>query len=111
MSAPYATENRLVVGINKDTTANVAIIAAPGAGKRIAIDYLFLNVSGGANTVTVTGSVAIPITLADQAQVKLENSIHNPTGIFPCNDNQAFSLALGSATAVEGYTIYRIIGQ
>jgi len=111
MSAPYASENRLQVGINKDTTANVAIIAAPGAGKRIAIDLLVLNPSGGANIATLTGSSAVPFALADQQALVLDNSFHNPTGCFLLNDNQAFSLGLSAATQVEGYAIYRIIGQ
>lgn len=107
---PYANDNVLAVGINKDTTANVAIIAAPGAGKRIAIDYLILNPSGGANIITLTGSVAVPFSRNDNQELELSNDIHNPTGIFLLNDNQAFSLSLSAATQVEGYVLYRIIG-
>lgn len=108
---PYASENVLPVLVTKATQTIEAIIAAPGAGKRIAIDYLILNPSGGANVVTLTGSIAVPFGLNDNQELKLENSPHLPLGIFPCNDNQAFSLTLGSTTQVEGYILYRIIGQ
>ncbi len=106
---PYANDNRIMVGINKDTQANAAIIAAPGAGKRIAIDYLVLNPSGGNNVVTLTGKAAVPFGLNDNQALILENSPHLPEGIYPCSVNQAFSLALGAATQVEGYALYRII--
>ena len=111
MSAPYASENRLAVLINKSTQAIAEIIAAPGGGKRIAIDFLILNPSGGANVVTLTGNIAVPFGLNDNQELKLENSIHAPLGIFPVDDNQAFSLTLGSPTQVEGYGLYRIVGQ
>jgi hypothetical protein len=110
MSAPYASEDRKMTGINKDTTANVAIIPAPGAGKRIAIDFLYLNPSGGANIATLTGSDVIPFALNDNQSLQISNDFHNYTGVFLLNDNQAFSFGLSASTQVEGYAIYRIIG-
>jgi hypothetical protein len=107
---PYANENVLPVVISKATQTIEAIIAAPDSGKRIAIDYLLLNASGGANTVTITGAVAPVIDMSDNQTIIIENSIHNPFGVFLCNDNQAFSLTLSAATAVTGYALYRIIG-
>lgn len=108
---PYANENRLAVAINKSTQAIAAIIEAPGAGKRIAIDFITLNPSGGANDVTMTGTIAPTFKLNDNQPLTFENAIHSYDGVFPCNDNQAFSLTLSAATAVEGYALYRIIGQ
>ena len=106
---PYANENRQTVVISKSTQAIAAIIAAPGAGKRVAIDFITINPSGGANNITMTGTIAPVFVLNDNQPLTFENTIHNPTGIFLCDDNQAFSLTLSAATLVEGYIIYRII--
>jgi hypothetical protein len=105
----YANENRVPVLINKSTQAIEPIIPHPGEGKRIAIDYLVLNPSGGNNIVTLTGKIAVPFGLNDNQNIKLSNDIHSSEGIFPMNNDQAFSLTLGSATQVEGYVLYRII--
>jgi hypothetical protein len=107
---PYNTDDVKSVVISKATQAIAAIIAAPDAGKRIAIDFLLLNASGGANTVTLTGTVAPVIDMADNETLVLQNSDHDPKGVFHCNDNQAFGLTLSAATAVTGYVRYRIIG-
>lgn len=107
---PYANEDRKSVIISKATTAIATIIAAPDSGQRLAIDFILLNASGGANTVTLTGTVAPVIDLADNGTLLLQNSDHDPKGVFHCNDNQAFSLTLSAATAVTGYVRYRIIG-
>lgn len=106
---PYANERRYQVAISKSTQAIAAIIAAPGAGKRIAIDFLALNPSGGANDVTITGNVAPVWKLNDNQPLTIENAIHDPEGIIHCDDNQAFSLTLSAATLVEGFCSYRII--
>jgi hypothetical protein len=107
---PYANEERKSVVISKATQAIEEIIAAPGSGKRLAIDYLALNASGGANTVTLTGSVAPVFDMVDNTNLILKNSDHDPEGVFHCDDNQSFSLTLSAATAVTGYARYRIIG-
>lgn len=108
----YANENRIALRIDTSTKAKTALIAAPGAGKRIAIDYLVLHPSGGANDITLYGSIATTWRLSDQESSPIfANSIHSPMGIFPCDDDQAFSIALSAATVVEGYAIYRIVGQ
>ena len=108
---PYNTDDIKIVAINKDTTTNNAIIAAPGAGARIAVDYLILNPSGGANVITLTGSIALGFSRNDNQELILENSINAPKGIFPCNPNQALSLGLSANTQVEGYILYRILNQ
>ena len=105
----YANENRLTAVISKNTVAIEAIVAAPGAGRRLAIDFVTLNPSGGANSVSMTGTIAPVFVLNDNQPLTFENTIHNPTGIFLCDVNQAFSLTLSAATLVEGYVIYRIM--
>lgn len=106
---PYANEHRVPILINKSTQAIADIIAAPGAGKRIAIDFLTLNPSGGANIVTLTGLIAVPLALNDNQPLTFENAIQNREGIFPIEVNTAFKITLGSATQVEGYALYRIL--
>lgn len=106
---PYANEHRIPLAISKSTQAIEAIIQAPGAGKRLAIDFLSLNPSGGANSVTITGAVAPVLVLNDNQPLTWENAIHDPEGIFHCDVNQAFSLTLSAATLVEGYLLYRIL--
>lgn len=103
-------ERRYQVAISKSTQAIEALVAAPGAGKRIAIDFITLNPSGGANTVTLTGTIAPAFVLNDNQPLTFENTIQDPEGILHCDDNGAFSLTLGSATLVEGFLTYRIIG-
>ena len=106
---PYNTESVLIKLVSKSTQAIETIIGTPGVGKRLAIDYVFLNASGGANVVTLTGNVAVPVSLANLDNLQLDNAIHNRLGIFPCNEDQALKLTLGSATTVGGFILYRII--
>lgn len=107
----YANETRVNLAISKSTQAIAELIAAPGSGKRLAIDFIALNPSGGANTVTMTGEATIAFVLNDNQPLTIENAIHDPFGIIHCNDNQAFSLTLSAATQVEGFLSYRIINN
>ncbi len=109
---PYANEEVKIASLSRTTETLAAIIAAPGAGKRLAIDYINISAIGGANRLTLTGdggTTPVKIQLAANGLLQLINSIHNPFGILPCGDNQALSMALGSATEVSGYILYRII--
>mgnify|MGYP007044064616 CR=1 FL=1 len=111
---PYANDNVLLASVDRTTETLAALIAAPGAGKRLAIDYIHLSAIGGANRLTFSpdGGTTNSITqLAASGLLQIYNSFHNPTGVFPCGDNQAFSLALGAATQVTGYILYRIINN
>lgn len=97
------------MAINKSTAAAHEIIAAPGDGKRLAIDFLTLNPSGGVNTLTITCAISIPAVLNDNQPITWENAIQDPEGILHCDNNQAFSITLANATQVEGFVSYRII--
>jgi hypothetical protein len=104
----YANEERQFVAIDISTAASNSIITAPGAGKQIYIDFLTLNPSGGANTVTLGGLISPVFLLDDNQPLTFENAIHNPSGVFPCAVNGAFTITLSAATRVTGYAIYRI---
>ena len=108
---PYANEHRIPLAITTSTQAITALVAAPGVGKRLAIDFVSINPSGGSNTVTLTGTIAIPMVLNDNQPITFENAIQDPEGIMHCDDNQAFSITLSAATQVEGFLLYRIIGN
>lgn len=106
----YANEKRYQVAISKNTQAIAEIVPAPGPGKRLAIDFITLNPSGGANNVTMTFTIAPVFVLNDNQPLTFENTMHDPEGVLHCDDNQAFSLTLSAATLVEGFLTYRIIG-
>lgn len=111
---PYANEQVILASVSRATETLGALIAAPGAGKRLAIDYIHISAIGGANRVTLTGdggTTNAKTQLAANQLMQISNDIHNPYGIFPCADNTAFSMALGSATEVSGYILYRIINN
>lgn len=108
---PYANERRYQLPIQKDTQAIVDIIPAPGVGKTIAIDFISLNPSGGANTITMTGDIAVVYVLNDNQPLTLENAIQDPEGLLRCAPNTAWKLTLGAATQVEGFVSYRILGS
>jgi len=111
---PYANDNVLSTAIDRTTEALSAVIAAPGAGKRLAIDYIHIAATGGANRITLSGDGGTTNAispLAANGLLQIYNSIQNPSGIFPIGDNQAFSLAQGSANQVTGYILYRIINN
>ncbi len=108
---PYANERRTQVEFSEATIdAAHAVITAPGAGKRIAIDFITLNPSGGANTVTLNFVTPTAFALNDNQPLTFENAIHDPEGILHCAPNTAFTIGLSAATAVEGFISYRIIG-
>lgn len=107
---PYNNEKVLAVAINKATQASESIIAAPDSGKRIAIDLLVLSAVDGNNQIELIGNIDTAISILDNTTVVIANSLQAPQGIFPMNDAQAFTIALGTATTVRGYVLYRIVG-
>lgn len=111
---PYANENVRLAAVSQNTETSAALVAAPGAGKTLAIDGIYISAIGGANRITLTGdggTTNAVIQLAANQFLPISNDINSPNGIFPCAANTAFSLALGAATLVSGYILYRIINQ
>jgi len=110
----YNNENVLMAVVNRSTQAIADIISHPGTGKRLIIDRIFLNCSGGANVITLTGggSVAtpnaIPFSIGNLGILDIRNDEHIPNGIWPMLTDQAFKMTLGSNTSVVGFILYRI---
>src|SRR3990167_4983940 len=107
---PYASEKRIPLSVDTTTSGDNELIAAPGAGKHIRIDFISINPNGGGQTlIAKSGSTErFRFVLDDNQPFTFENAMHDPDGIITCNDNEAFNLNLSAATQVTGYIKYRI---
>ena len=106
----YANEKRISVAINTSTSGDNEIIAAPGAGKQLYIDYLQLNPNGGGQTLIIKSASTEKCrwVLDDNQALTMEDSIHDPEGVITCAVNEAFNVNLSASTQVTGYVKYRI---
>lgn len=106
----YANQKRLPLPVNVAESGDNELIAAPGEGKFIHIDYLQLNPNGGGQTLIFkSGSTErLRFVVDDNQPITMENAIHDPEGIITCAVNEAFNLNLSAATQVTGYIKYRI---
>lgn len=103
--------------VNFTASGDNTVIAAPGDGKYLAIDFLQF-VPAGDVTITywngpsATGTAisgAMPFK-ANQA-ITSENAMKNEHGVITCGNNQPFVINLGSAVACTGFCRYRIINK
>lgn len=106
-------EDLLKADINVSTSGDQTIIAAPGDGKYIAIDFLMI-VNTTAQTLQLkegTTNYGGPLPLGSLGTLVLENSMRNEHGVITLGNNKAFTLNLGASTQVGGLVRYRIVGQ
>lgn len=99
--------------VSFSASGNNTVIAAPSAGKYLAIDFLQFVPAGDVTLTFYDGATAISGAMplkANQADT-IENAIHNEHGVLTCSDNSAFIINLGSAVAVTGFCRYRIINK
>lgn len=110
---PYANERRYKADINTASSGDNTIIAAPGLGKRIAIDFITLLPTTAVSVQMKDGSTAYggPLPLDIKQPFTFENAIHDPEGVINCSDNAAFVINLGGAVQVGGFVKYRIINS
>lgn len=110
---PTIVEDLLTVAVDTSTSGDNTIIADPGDGKFIAIDFLTLNPNGGGQTLLFKNCVPsgsnLTFTLDDNQPLTFENTTHHMRGILTVNASTAFVLNLGSATQVTGFIRYRIV--
>jgi len=103
-------------------TGDNTIIAAPGAGKYLAIDFLqfvpsadvTLTMWNGPSTVSPTNTnFAISGDMPFKANQPntIENAVRNEHGILTCDDNQPFVIKSSGASTVTGFMRYRIINK
>lgn len=107
----HTVEDLKHIAINTSTSGDNTIIADPGDGKYIAIDFITLNPDGGGQTLIFkSGSIELcRFALNDNQPLTFENAILHPKGILTMADSSAFVLNLGAATSVTGFARYRII--
>ncbi len=98
--------------VNATVVGDNTIIAAPGAGKYLAIDFL-LFVPSADTTITFKKGVtpfsgAMPLKASQVATI--ENAMKNEHGVLTCDDNQAFVIN-STGGVLTGLIRYRIIGK
>lgn len=106
-------EKEIKADINISTSGDNTIIAAPGTGQYLAIDFIQY-VPTTAVTVQYkdgTTNYGGPLPLAAQQAVTAENSWRSQDGVFTMSDNAAFVMNLGGAVQVGGLIRYRIVGR
>lgn len=104
--------------INTSTSGDNTIIAAPTVG-HIEIDHLEVLPSGGANTVIFKIAGASSAANQDPAQRWQYSFDDNQAYVFDrttentmtLTEATAFIINLGSATAVTGFVLYRVVGE
>ena len=111
----------MIIGGNKLRKADIdisasgdtEIIAAPGAGKYIAIDHIHVFPASSVTVQFKDGSTDYggSYPLDAKQPITLENSMEDQDGVFTMSDNSAFNINLGSAVALTGIVRYRIVGD
>ena len=99
--------------INISTSGDNTIIAAPGAGKYLAIDFIQYMPTAACAIQLKDGATnwGGPLPLDGKQAVTIENSFKNEHGVITLSDNSAFVMSLGSAVQVGGFVRYRIINK
>jgi hypothetical protein len=106
-------ENLNTVIIDTASAGNNTLIAAPGAGKYIAIDFISFFPTT-ANTIQLySGAVekSGPLPLDAKQTITWENAMQNEHGVITCGNNEAFIINLSGAVQLGGVIRYRIVGN
>lgn len=99
--------------ITVSASGDNTIIAAPGAGKYLAIDFLSFIPSGNVTIQLKDGATAYggPLPVVSGQPLTWENAMHNEHGVLTMSDNSAFVINLNSAVQIGGIIRYRIINK
>ena len=99
--------------IDISSSGDNIIISAPGSGKYLAIDFIYIFPASAVTTQFKDGSTAYGGSLPLDAKqpVTLENTIQDQDGVLTMSNNSAFVINLNSAVAVTGLVRYRIVGD
>lgn len=100
------------VDVNIATSGDNTLIAAPGDGYYLAIDFISILPTTAVAVQFKTGTTAYggPLPLAALQALTWENSTQNQDGVITCGNNEAFKINLGGNVQVGGLIRYRIIG-
>lgn len=113
----HITDTLEQVAVSFSGTNDNLVIAAPGVGKHIAIDFLMFLPSADVSLTIYNGTHAAGTAISGVLPFKanqpiiVENTIQNPEGIITCGDNQAFNLYSTGSSTITGMCRYRIIGK
>ncbi len=99
--------------INISGAGNNTIIAAPGDGKYLAIDFISLLPTTAVEVQFKDGATAYggPLPLDAKQALTWENAMRNEHGVLTMSNNSAFVIALGAGVQVGGIVRYRIINK
>lgn len=106
-------ENLQHVSIDTLVSGDNTIIAAPGDGHYLAIDFLQVFVPAAVGVTFKHGTTAFNGKYSFQSgqNVTIENSMKNEHGVLTCGNNEAFVLNLDAALQCSGFMRYRIVGN
>lgn len=116
MSQPYNETLESAV-VSFTGTGDNTVIAAPGAGKYLAIDLLAIVPSADVTLTFYSGASSGGTALSGAMPFKanqpiiVENAIHNEHGILTCNDNGLFNIYSSGSSTITGFCRYRIINK
>lgn len=105
------------VAVSFSATGDNIVIAAPGAGKYLAIDFLAFVPSGDVTVTYYSGPQASGTALSGAMPFKanqpiiMENAMENEHGVITCADNQAFNIYSTGSSTLTGICRYRIINK
>lgn len=105
------TDRLLKANIDISTAATTEVIAAPGAGKFIAIDWIGAQTNAANNVTLRDGSTAYGglLPLASAGGFVFENTIKNRDGIITLTANTALNIVTSATTQLSGFVRYRIV--
>lgn len=109
----YFQETEEKADINISSSGDNTIIAAPGDGKYLAIDFIAMMPTTAVSVQLKSGSTSYggPYPLDAKQSFTIENAVHYQGGIIKCANNEAFVINLDSAVQLGGYCRYRIINK
>ena len=98
-------------------TGDNIVIAAPGAGKYLAVDFVSFVPSSDVTVTFYQGPQASGTAISGAMPFKanqpiiIENAIKNEHGIITCDDNQSFNIYSTGSSTLTGFLRYRIINK
>lgn len=109
----YFQETEEMASINISSSGDNTIIAAPGDGKYLAIDFIAMMPTSAVSVQLKSGTTNYggPYPLDAKQSFTIENAVHYQGGVIKCGNNEAFVINLNGAVQVGGFLRYRIINK
>lgn len=105
------------VAVSFSATGDNVVIAAPGDGKYLAIDFLMFVPASDVTLTLYKGPQASGTALSGALPFKanqpiiMENAIHNEHGVITVDNNSAFNIFSTGSSTITGLCRYRIINK